>query len=147
MNTKACSKIRQTWRQWQTRESRKSIGLKWKWSMHTRLKCNILVSQKKKIYIYIYIYKDQIIFKFPRALPNTLPHHSFSLISLSLWSAHSFPFFSFFSFSLIHSSLSLSSSPPVVPYHHHHHFHHHFSDKITEKFLKTYKHLHILFLR
>ena len=60
-----------------------------------------------------YIYKDQIIFKFPRALPNTLPHHSFSLISLSLWLTHSFPFFSFLFFFHFLSYTHLYHSHPL----------------------------------
>ena len=92
--------------------------------------------------------REQIFFKFPRAPPNTLPHHSFSLISLSLWPAHSLPFFPFFHFlSTQHKHLSHTpSSSPTVPTPIQH-LHHHFSRKITRKFLRTYKHLHILFLR
>ena len=87
-------------------------------------------------------------FKFPRAPPNPTTHHSqpliFTLSIFSLWLAHSLHFFSFSFFSFSHTLLStlifstgtFTPPPPFPPS---------FSDKITGKFLGTYKHLHILF--
>ena len=98
------------------------------WHMDT---CNVPV--KKKIFFKTHV---------PPTYP-TLFHHTFHTILSPLfgWLTH-FLFF-FFSFSLIHSSLSLSHPLSLVPPYHH--FHHHFSGKITEKSLRTYKHLHIFF--
>ena len=95
--------------------------------------------------------QDQIFFWVPtcQAPPNPhltpLPTTQFTPYYLLFgWLTLYLSFFSFL-FSLIHSRLS--SSPPALPHHHHYHFHHNFSGKITEKFLRTHKHLHILFLR
>ena len=81
-------------------------------------------------------------------LPHPFPPHiSLHLIS-RLWLAHSFPFFSLFFFIFSHtllstliSSLTGTSTPPPPL------FPPSFSNKITRKLLRTYKHLHILFLR
>ena len=55
--------------------------------------------------------------------PPYLPSLAGSLISI---------LFSFFSFSLIHSSLLLYPLSPVLPHHHHHYFHHHFPTRSPE---------------
>ena len=98
--------------------------------------------QKKKKRV-----KIRYFFGFPRAKPHLTPLPTTQFTPDYLFFGWLTLYLSFFSllFSLIHSLLS--SSPPTLPYHHHHHFHHNFSGKITEKFLRTHKHLHILFLR
>ena len=75
----------------------------------------------------------------PPTPPFSTTHFTLSYLLSLAGSLISFLFFSFFIFS--HTPLSHPLSP-VPPYHH---FHHHFSGKITEKSLRTYKHLHIFF--
>ena len=79
----------------------------------------------------------------PPTPPFSTTHFTLSYLLSLAGSLISFFFFFFFSFSLIHSSLSLSH--PLSPVPPQHHFHHHFSGKITEKSLRTYKQLHIFF--
>ena len=81
----------------------------------------------------------------PNYLPHPfLPHISLHLIS-PLWPGHSLPLFYFIFFyflsyiSTLISSLTSTSSPLPPP------FPPSFSSKITKNFLRTYKHLHILF--
>ena len=102
--------------------------------------CNIppVFFKKKKIWLDIFFW-----FLTCQA-PNPTTHLTITL-SYLLWPAHfllllSF-FFFFFIFGRTLSSLlqTLLAAPPY------HHFHHHFSSKITGKFLRTHKHLHILF--
>ena len=106
--------------------------------------CNDPVNtQKKKKKI-----KIRYLFWVPtcQAPPNPLPTTQ-SLIFSFLWSAHSLTFLFFLFFFFIFGwtlSLLLQALLPAPP---NHHFHHHFSGKITGKFLRTHKHLHILFLR
>ena len=82
-----------------------------------------------------------------QAPPNPTTYHTMTHLFIPL--AGSLPHFSFLSFLLFFIfdrtlSLLLQALLPAPP---NHHFHHHFSSKITRKFLRTHKHLHILFLR
>ena len=96
--------------------------------------------------------KRSDIFGFTCAKPHLTPLPTSQSLYLFIPLASSLLHFSFLSsssflFSVEHSLLS--SSPPALPHHHHHHhhhhFYHHFSGKITRKFLRTHKHLHIPF--
>ena len=121
------------------RESQKSIGLKWKWSMYTRLRCNVPVSRKKtKVKIRFFLSSHV-----PHLTPFPTTHFHSSLYLFGRLTL--FPSFLFFIFSHTLISITLILSTSTSYHHHHHHFHHHFSDKITRKFLRTYKQLHILF--